>query len=99
MTDIWLAQANCADMDLDLFFSSNRQDKKIAIKACLTCPVKAECIRDVEYQHAVNGVDLTRGIRGGLLKSQLRKLIKLNVFYRDEFILKMWSENRRKYFG
>lgn len=73
----WRAQAECAGMDPDLFFPTNKMHvPDEARAACARCPVKAQCL---EFAIAVNEKD---GFWGGKTPEERRK-IKRNRLFRE----------------
>lgn len=43
LVDNWRRSAICAQIDPELFYSSEPEDKLVAISICETCPVMAQC--------------------------------------------------------
>lgn len=61
----WRDKAACRDMDPELFFPATQVEKRLALKACSTCPVTHECARYAEELAKINGYPL-QGIWGGI---------------------------------
>jgi WhiB family transcriptional regulator, redox-sensing transcriptional regulator len=59
----WAAQARCAQADPDAWFPDQGQHAlaMIAIRACLACPVRAQCL-----DYALSGADTWGGIATGI---------------------------------
>lgn len=65
----WRDKAACRDMDPDLFFPATRQEERLALKACSTCPSIRECARYAAEHARINGYPL-QGIWGGINRSK-----------------------------
>lgn len=65
----WRDKAACRDMDPDLFFPATRQEERLALKACSTCPSIRECARYAAEHARINGYPL-QGVWGGINRSR-----------------------------
>ncbi len=65
----WRDKAACRDMDPDLFFPATRQEKRLALKVCSTCPSIRECARYAAEHARINGYPL-QGVWGGINRSK-----------------------------
>ena len=69
----WRMDAECAGMDVNLFFPdpTNIADKHMALEVCGQCPVRLECLEDelVRPSHEQNG------IRGRMTAAERKQLI------------------------
>ena len=63
----WKQYGNCKDSDLDIFFSDDMHDVKIAKSICENCPVKDPCLAYAIRNRA-------RGIWGGTSERQRRNM-------------------------
>jgi WhiB family redox-sensing transcriptional regulator len=64
----WMNHAECAGLDVDLFFPPRGGNVGAAKKVCFQCPVREECL-----EHAmVNGEKW--GVRGGMSEQERRRL-------------------------
>lgn len=65
----WRDKAACRDMDPDLFFPATRQEERLALKACSTCPSIRECARYAAEHARINGYPL-QGVWGWINRSK-----------------------------
>ncbi len=61
MTKDWMSRAACRGMDTNLWF---RADNRRALKVCISCPVRWECLEDAIREESAPYCH-TYGIRGG----------------------------------
>lgn len=62
----WREKALCDGLDPELFYSENSQDSWYALRVCINCPVRIDCLED-----ALRFAD-TWGTRGGTLQRDRR---------------------------
>lgn len=59
----WMKDAACSDAPLDMFFTHDKQEQKLAIEVyCDNCPVRDECLETFGKQQF--------GIFGGMTEAQ-----------------------------
>lgn len=44
MIESWREHASCFGKDPEIWFSDERQDKRLAISICIECPVQEQCL-------------------------------------------------------
>lgn len=65
----WMQEAACRDMDVNLFFSGERQREARAV--CVVCPVRAECL-----SYAVDN-SIHHGTWGGAYERRILRAYQL----------------------
>lgn len=68
----WQSDAQCHDIDVEVFFSLDEQDQRQALETCKACPVQQECLR-----YAIDSREMY-GIWGGMTESERRGIIREN---------------------
>lgn len=66
----WRAQARCAGVDVELFFTADDDARTRALELCQSCPVRDDC-----YRAAVERGEM-HGIWGGTEASERRSRIR-----------------------
>lgn len=66
----WQADAACAEVDADLFFSQDEELQQEALAVCASCPVRRECL-----EHALAHGE-HYGIWGGTREGERRRLMR-----------------------
>ena len=71
----WVDDAECRDINVDVFFPGPGQRAREALEVCGRCPVRVECLAE-----AMADESLDHGVRGGCTsaaRKQLRKTLAL----------------------
>jgi WhiB family redox-sensing transcriptional regulator len=68
MTPQWMWDAECAQVDPELFFPPEKSVSKVAKKICGECPVQAACL-----EYALRS-DQTAGIWGGMTTKERKRV-------------------------
>lgn len=66
----WRDRAACRDVDTDLFFSTDREDRAQCRRICAACPVAEPCLQDA----LDTGDSEEAGIRAGTTPRQRKQL-------------------------
>ncbi len=68
--DPWQQRAACRGLDVELFYSTEEDDLRAAVRVCRTCPVRRECLTS-----AMTSEELF-GVWGGTLEHQRRRVFR-----------------------
>lgn len=68
--DDWRLASACRESDVELFYSTEDADNRVALRICGGCPVRAEC-----FQAAMQRKEAF-GVWGGTLETQRRRVFR-----------------------
>jgi WhiB family transcriptional regulator, redox-sensing transcriptional regulator len=66
----WVVFAACADIESDIYFSTDPADERSALALCATCPVRDECL-----EYALDARE-RYGVWGGTTEKERRRLVR-----------------------